>query len=53
MHHTPRAVSGVFQSHYSVLISKMFFFLQNAKKKSVGFLEMALSCLTELKRMEQ
>ena len=43
--HTTRTVLGLLQPHYFVLTSKMFFFLQNAKGKSVGFLEMCLNCL--------
>lgn len=51
--HTPRIVSGTLQPHYFVLMSKMFFFLQNAKGKSISFLEKCLNCLTAPKRMEQ
>lgn len=34
------------QPDYIVFMSKIFFFLQNAKGKSTGFLEIALNCLS-------
>lgn len=51
--HTPRIVSGTLQPHYFVLMSKMFFFLQNAKGRGRSFLEMCLNCLTAPRRTEQ
>ena len=45
-------VSRALQPHYCVLMSKIVLVLQNAEGKSLGFLEMALTCPIAPKRME-